>query len=430
MDRLPALRLAAYAAPAAALAALLLPMHVHLAPFYAEMRGLDLAALGTVLIAVRLFDAATDPLMGWLSDRWRLPFGRRRGWILAAVPVIVLAAWALMRPPEGAGIVWFGAFMALMTLGWTMASVPYLALGAELTPDYAERARVTVWRESVGLGGTIAVLVLVDRAGLGSVAIAVAIVLPLAVALLLARVPEPVAPRHPGPSLAAMVAVMARDRVFLRLLFAYLLNGAANGFPPALFLFYVGAVIGADATAAGAILLLYFLAAILGGTLWSRGARRWPKHRLWCIAMILASAAFLPAALLGPGDLWTFVAISAVTGVFFGADLALPPAIQADVVDRETARSGRASTGSFFALWAVAAKAALALSGGIAFIVLGAAGFVAGGESPPGALSALAWLYAGAPVLLKLAAVTVMWNFPLDRAEQEALRLRIAAVSR
>ncbi|MEM8741663.1 MAG: MFS transporter, partial [Pseudomonadota bacterium] len=135
---MPLSALAAYAAPALPLAALLLPQHVHLGPFWAAERGLDLAAIGAVLIAVRLLDAVTDPLMGWLSDRQVLGLGRS-GWLALGVPVIVLAAWALMRPPDEAGLAWFAGFMALMTLGWTMATVPYLALGAELTSEYAER---------------------------------------------------------------------------------------------------------------------------------------------------------------------------------------------------------------------------------------------------------------------------------------------------
>lgn len=426
MTRLSGSLLAAYAAPALPLAALLLPLHVHLAPFYAA-RGVDLAALGAVLIAVRLLDAATDPLMGWLSDRLSPPFGRRRFWLLASLPVLGLSVPLLLGPPEGAGLLWFASFSVLVTLGWTMASVPYTALGAEITGDYAGRARVTVWRESAGLLGTVAALVVVDGLGLGALGIAIALALPVAVLLLLALVPEP----RPGPplrvGLAAMAGTLVRDRVFLRLLLAFLVNGAANGLPPALFLFYATHVLRAEAGMAGLLLLLYFAAAVAGGTLWSRAVRRVAKHRVWCLAMMAAGAAFLPAAFLGPGDLLPFALVCLVSGLLFGADLALPPAIQADVVDRETARSGQVATGSFFALWALAAKAALALSGGLAFLALDAAGFRAEGGNGQAALATLAWLYAGAPVALKLLAVAIMWGFPLDRAAQERVRAEIAA---
>ncbi|MEM9050132.1 MAG: MFS transporter [Pseudomonadota bacterium] len=427
MTRLAVPALAAYAAPALPLAALFLPLHVHLGPFWTAARGVDLAALGTVLIAVRLLDAVTDPIMGWLSDRRAFGLGRA-GWLAVGVPVILLAAFALLRPPETAGLVWFAGFMGLMTLGWTMATVPYLALGAEVTRGYAERARVTVWRESAGLIGTIATLVLIDRLGLSAVALAVALLLPPAAVWLALRTRPAgaAAQKRPALGLPAMFRGILRDRLFLRLLLAFLINGAANGLPPALFLFYVGSII-ARPDAAGLLLLAYFLTAVLGSTLWSRGARHLSKHRLWCVAMLGACAAFLPAAFLAPGDLWLFAAISCVTGVFLGADLALPPAIQADVVDHGAAQLGLAGTASFFAIWAVAQKAALALSGGLAYLALDAAGFRAGGANDATALGALAWLYAGAPVLLKLAAVGIMWRFPLDRAAYAALQRQLAS---
>ncbi|MEM8742573.1 MAG: MFS transporter [Pseudomonadota bacterium] len=312
------------------------------------------------------------------------------------------------------------------------ATVPYLALGAELTSEYAERARVTVWRESAGLIGTIATLILIAQAGLGAVALAVVILLPGAVLWLRARVGPRRMPAalRPVQSLPAMLRTILGDRVFLRLLAAFLVNGAANGLPPALFLFYVGSVLEVPATTAGVLLVVYFIAAVLGSTLWSRGARHISKHRLWCLAMLGASAAFLPAAFLGPGDVEIFVAISVLTGLFLGADLALPPAIQADVVDRETARSGFGGTASFFAIWAVAQKAALALSGGLAYLALDAAAFQATGLNDADALGALALLYAAAPVALKLVAIAIMWRFPLDRAAHRAALERIAAAAK
>ncbi len=422
MDRVSRGVLAAYAAPALPLAALFLPLHVYLAPAYAERQGVALAALGSVLLLVRLFDALTDPLMGWLSDRGWGGLGRRRIWVVVAVPLILGAAWALLRPPADAGLGWFALFMLLLTLGWTVASVPYTALGAELSGAYAERARVTVWRESAGLLGTIVTLILVAQAGLPAVAILLALTLPPAVLWFWRAVPEPAPLGSGSPGLPAMIAAMVRDRLFLRLLAAYFVNGAANAFPPALFLFYVGSVLRAGQDVAGGLLILYFLTAIAGGALWSWGARHVSKHRLWCLAMLAACAVFLPAAFLGEGDLWAFVAICAVSGVLLGADLALPPAIQADVVDRETGRSGREATGSFFALWAVATKAALAVAGGLALILLDRAGYVPGGENSDTALATLAWLYAGAPVVLKLGAVALMWSFPLDRDAQASVR--------
>ena len=76
-------RLIAYALPAIPLAALSLPLYIIVPTFYAETLGLSLAAVGAALLVVRIVDAVTDPLIGWLADRWRPRFGRRRGFVRA-----------------------------------------------------------------------------------------------------------------------------------------------------------------------------------------------------------------------------------------------------------------------------------------------------------------------------------------------------------
>jgi Na+/melibiose symporter-like transporter len=141
--------------------------------------------------------------------------------------------------------------------------------------------------------------------------------------------------------------------------------------------------------------------------------------------MLYACVVFAAALLLREGDLLAFGVICVLSGAALGADLSLPTAIQADVVDLDTARSGDQRTGAFFALWSLAQKFALAGSGGAALIVLGWIGFSAGGANTPSALTGLSLLYALAPIVLKLGAVALMWNFPLGAEAQRDLRRRI-----
>jgi Na+/melibiose symporter-like transporter len=72
----------------------------------------------------------------------------------------MLSAWMLFVPGAGASLAGFAVWLFLLTLGWTVMLTPYFAWGAELTGDYAERGRVSVWRETAGLVGTILAAVL------------------------------------------------------------------------------------------------------------------------------------------------------------------------------------------------------------------------------------------------------------------------------
>jgi Na+/melibiose symporter-like transporter len=135
--------------------------------------------------------------------------------------------------------------------------------------------------------------------------------------------------------------------------------------------------------------------------LWIRLSAAIGKVRAWAIAMLAAIAAFVWAALLGPGDVVAFAAICVLSGLALGADLALPPSILADVIDR---RGAMQSTGAYFGLWTLATKLNLALAAGIALPLLAALGY-APGATDATAQQALAFVYAAVPCGLKLAAV-------------------------
>lgn len=421
--------LAAYAAPALPLAAMYFPVYVFLAEFYAGTHGLALGAIGAVFIAVRLFDAVSDPVVGVLSDRMRTRWGRRRIWLALGAPVVMVSAWALFVPPEGVGIGAFAFWLFLLTLGWTIMLTPYFAWGAELSGGYEERGRIAVWRETASLAGTILAAVLYSlgetaAAGMTFVAVLIVAGLPLATALCLRVVPEPRDYSRTRLSIGSIFGVLGSEPLFARLLLAYFVNAAANALPAGLFIFFVSRRLEAP-DLAGPLLVLYFGAAVLAAPLWPILLRRVSKHRLWCWAMVYAGAIFSTVLLLGPGDVLAFAVICVLSGAALGADLSLPAAVQADLVDLDTATSGSQRTGAFFALWSLATKTALAVSGGLALILLGAIGFQAEGENTEAALLGLALLYGAAPIVLKAGAVALMWNFPLDRDAQARLRARI-----
>ena len=401
------------------------PIFVFLSEFYAGARGLSLAAIGALFIAVRLFDALSDPLVGILSDRYGARFGRRKFWIALALPVLVVATWALFVPPEDVGPLYLGGWLLAATFGWTLAMVPYFSWGAELSGRYAERSRVTIWREAMGLIGTIFAALLYSAGtaeeGLRLVALFVVIAAPVAGLMCLLRVPEPKDYSAAPPRLGDVWTSLAQERVMRRLLIAFFINGAANGIAATLFIFFVNYRLEEEGLG-GPLLVLYFLSAVLATPLWSWLSGRYSKHRVWSFAMIYAGLVFVWTLALGPGDWIGFAVICVLSGAALGADLALPASIQADVVDVATARTGVQQTGAYFALWSLATKIALALAAGLSFLYLDIVGFVVGPGNGSEALLGLALLYGGGPIALKLIAVRLMWRFPVDAAEQERLR--------
>jgi len=435
VPRVPRPILIAYASPALPAAMLGLPLLVYLPGFYAETVGIGLSAVGAVLLLARIWDGVTDPLVGFLSDRTRSRFGRRRPWLVASLPLVLVGAWLLFRPPEGAGAWHLLVWSFVVYLGWTMMQIPHQAWGAELSGDYGERARIAAAREAFALCGVIVAAALPailpalgfgsESAGAGAalaaIAVITAVLLPLSGAALLAVVPEPAPARAAPIAVRDGMRVLLANRPFRRLLAAYLFNGIANGLPSSLFLMFVSHRLQLGEMQ-GMFLLAYFVAGLAGVPLSLKLARRLGKHRAWCVSMLVTCAAFVWAPLLPPGAAIAFVAICVVTGLGLGADLALPPAMQADVVDEDTAAGGEGRAGLYFAVWGMATKLALALAVGLAFPLLDLAGFdPRADEQPAGSGLALAALYAWGPVALKLAAIGLMWGFPLDRTRHAQL---------
>jgi GPH family glycoside/pentoside/hexuronide:cation symporter len=263
--------LAAYALPALPLAILTLPLYVLVPAFYARELALPLAAVGQALLAVRLVDALSDPLVGLMADRWRPTFGRRRLWFALASLPTALAAFFVVTPPDGAGVFYLMLWGVILSVAWTAALVPYTAWGAELSTLYHGRARIAGWRESFALLGTLIALfaqVLVplagfpgERAVLFAVGLFVLLALLASALLTIVRVPEPVDLSHERLSLGEGLAHMRANRPFLMLILAFLLNGFANGFPATLFIFFVSEKQQAP-DAAGPLLVLYFLCGV------------------------------------------------------------------------------------------------------------------------------------------------------------------------
>jgi GPH family glycoside/pentoside/hexuronide:cation symporter len=432
-----AARLLAYGLPALPFAILTLPFYILVPPYYTETLGLSIVAVGNVLVFVRLIDAASDPICGVLADRFRPRFGRRRLWLIGAAPLIALAAWQVFVPPPGAGLFHLALWGTLLSLAWTGGQVPYAAWGAELSRSYAGRNRVAAYREAFTVLGTLIALSMPallpalgwtgSQAVLIAFALMVGIGLPTTVLLAVARVPEPEIRSTVRLSLAKTLRNVADNGPFKRLILAFFVNGLANGLPATLFLFFVNDRLQSPASA-GLLLVLYFVAGIAGVPFWLWLARRTSKHRAWAIGMMLACAAFAFAPALGPGDVWPFAAICLFTGLALGADVILPASIQADVIDVHTARTGEERAGLYLSLWALATKLALAGAVGIAFPILGAMGFDPGaGLRTATGLTTLALLYAALPVALKVAAIALIWRFPLDAKAHAELRRTIAA---
>ena len=426
-----------YSALAAPLAALYFPIYIFLADFYVKNFDITLAEIAFVFLCVRLFDAFSDPIMGAVSDRFKTPLGQRRFWILLGTPLVLVSSVALFWPDEEAsiGISYLTLWLITMTIGWTVIMTPYFALGAEITSNYTERSRVTLYREAVALTGTILAAVLYslgasDFEGMKYIAIFILVSLPLTSLSCAYFVEENLKPDRMLQKFDFSQVYLAfrSEPMFVRLLIAYFANGAANALPASLFIFFVSQNLGSPQLS-GPFLLVYFGSAVIATPLWIKLSKQFEKHRLWCCTMMYASCVFISVVFLGSGDFVAFFFICLLSGAALSADLAIPSSIQADLIDIETLRGGKRRTGTFFSFWSIATKGSVALSSGLALLILSFFDFDVTGNNTETSLFVLTCLYAIMPVVLKIFSIVLMWNFKLTKIFHQEIQENLSKSS-
>lgn len=384
-----------------------LPIYVHVPHLYAAEMGLSLSLVGAILLATRVADAFADPLIGWFSDRQ----GSRRGLIALALLPLVLGLSALLIPPAGAGALWLACGLVLVSAGYSLATINHAAWGAELGRDDDARTRLVASREGFGLAGVMLASALPGLLA-SSLPVGLARMAGLFIALL-ALVALVSLPGLPGgmrpPAVAerpwAGLRLALAERPFALLLGVFAVNGVAAAIPASTVLFFVADVVQRE-DLSGLFLALYFVAGAVGLPLWVRLARRIGKPLAWLAGMGLAVLVFAWAGRLGAGDAWAFGVICVLSGLALGADLALPAAILAD----QLARIHSPRAGACFGCWAFVAKSSLALAAGLALPVLDVLGYSPGLREPQ-AVAALAAVYGGLPLVLKILAAGLLWRW-------------------
>lgn len=128
--------------------------------FYTEVVGLSMKAIAIGNIFYAVWDAFNDPISGYLSDRTRTKWGRRKPWLLASVPVFIISSIMFFSPPNALGTgtglaIYFTVFLMLTETGNTIASVNYHSLLPELYRDEKERNRANAIRQALQLVGMI-----------------------------------------------------------------------------------------------------------------------------------------------------------------------------------------------------------------------------------------------------------------------------------
>ncbi len=410
--------LAAYGLLGLPLAVVGLPLTIYVPPLYAQSRAMGLGTISLVLLLARLADVVIDPAVGALSDRFNTKLGRRRPWIAVGALLTVLGVRHVFAPPAEAGALYLLGWVSVLYLGWSMATIPYLAWGGGISTDYNKRSIITGAREFCTMLGVVTAAI-VPAFYPGSLeqpmrvlAGLITWLLPAAALLLMVSVREPVLP--PARPAGRAWRLLWRNGPFRLLMFATLLGGVGTAVNGALVIFYLQQMNLGDHKE---LLLLYLVSALAGIPLWVWLATRVGKHRALCYATLWGCGWFALVPFIPPGSYGPVALVNVMAGCAIGASPVLGASMAADVIDWDALRSRQDRSALFFSLWSMATKLTQAL-GILALPLVALLGFHVQGPNTAQARLALTAGYVGVPIVLWISAISLLWNFPIDRRRQ------------
>jgi Na+/melibiose symporter-like transporter len=429
-------QLALYAGPCLGLAGVALPLGALLPAYYAEVLGLNLSAVGVTFMAVRLADIGLDPVLGVLMDRTRTSWGRFRPWLAAGAPVMMIATVLLFFARPGVGPLYLAAGLLVAYGGWSICVLAQSAWGALLSTDYHERSRIYSWWQAFNLIGLLLVIlapILAARFGLDSrrdnmevMGALLVLLYPLTIGLAVVHAPEPEPAVDRRPARLADWAALFRLDAVRRIMLVDLILGLGFGVQTSLFLFYFEAFKGIAPLKANLLLLVYFLAGLGGGPVWTALARRIDKHRALAVSCLFYLLGLLGLYLMPFGSVPWAGAAALVAGLPYSASNLLSRSMMADAGDEETLDSGEDRTGLLYAVLNSSTKVGSALAVGATFVSLDLVGFQpAGGHNAPGALIGLALLFLAFPAALNLMGAGLLLGYPLTAGRYAQIRLAL-----
>ncbi|MDL1911540.1 MFS transporter [Chloroflexi bacterium CFX6] len=411
--------------------------------FLTDVVGLRPSLAALAVFIGKSWDYINDPLIGYIADRTRTRWGRRRPYLLFGfIPFGLAFAMLWWRPPFESQIAltayYAGAFFLYDTI-LTFVTTPFFALTPELTQDYDERTSLTSYRMAFSLlGGLIAFIVPLMMIGamrpenegrvfqMGWV-FAIACALPLLVTFFGTREREAYASQQ-QPGLRESLRAAWNNRPFVFAAGIFLFTWTAIDIIQVMLLYFLKYRMGLEQESdivAGAV----FVTALFVLPFWVWASQKTDKRKSYIHGMIFLSAVMMILIFLDPSLGFAYViALAALAGVGVSAVHVLPWAMIPDAVEVDELHNGSRHEGMFYALVSLFKKIAASIAIPTVLLALDWSGFASNApEQTESAVWAIRILIGPVPSILLLGGILFAIHYPLSREAHAEAREKIAA---
>ena len=401
---------------------------IMLPAFFAEVHGFEISVIGIIIFLSKLIDIITDPLVGWLNDKNFFP---RKAYLLIGGILSGLALTQLFLKQDIDQEIFLFVWLSILYLGWTMFQIPYLSIGYDLEKNYFLRTKLSATREFFILLGLFCSLgipmffSISNEKLLENIVFIATLFGLMGLILFCSLIPENKRTNEKKIKFKKVIKNLKKNIYFSKIFLVLVVNNLANVFPMVLFAFFITYVLGGDDSNRQTTLFFYFLFAIMGVPFWTIISKKYGKKEVWSLSLFMSAMFFLLVFFLEDGNFVFFIIISCITGFCLGADLIIPPSIQADITDWHRSKFGEDISGVLFSIITFLNKFAFAVVSIFVFGVMGVLDFDTDGEINTNVRLFIIISYALAPILLKLLAAYLLVNFKLKENELQKIQKKI-----
>lgn len=412
-------------------------LHIYLAMFVTDVLLIAPAVWGSIYALVRLWDAVSDPLMGYLTDRTKSRWGRRRPWMFAVALPMATAVYLLWSPPQSLDpywlVVWMGLSILLFETSMTVFLIPHGAMGVELTQDYHERTRLFGYTHIFSTMGTFlgiyAYTLILDaedpRALVSQLSIIGAAAVFISFIFISTRLRErkEYQNRQTVSLLKSFKDLIKNRHARVLLLVTAIENLGVTSL--LVLVPYLTQYVLLDAEYAVVMIIGYMVPQPFLTPLWIMMSKRIQKKTLWMCAMVVSACAFMGMFFITAETAYLVYILPPILGLAAGVGAVCEPAIKADVIDYDEYVTGERKEGAYFAVWNFVRKGASAIPPFFALMALDWSGYVPNGTQSETTLLMINIFSGLLPACCFIIGAIVFARFSFNREEYAKVREEI-----
>lgn len=411
--------------------------------FYTDAALILPALAGNALLIGKIWDAVNDPLFGWITDKTKSRFGKRRVFmIFGAIPLGISIAllWFVPKADLISTFIWIAATFILFDTLWTLTNVPYYSLTSELTDDYDERSSLTTYRMvmavpayliGVALTPVIVGLFALQRTGYAFIGILygiiAAVVLLVSAAGLRERKDLVTAKPETSPLKSLLIAI--KNKPFVKLCGIYFIINISFAFIKILMAYYIEYQLLMKAETS-LVMGLMLVCVTLSLPFWQWVSRKINKGPAYGLGMLVGGAAVVLTFFLPHHSTMLIYLIAVLAGFGFSAQWIFPWAMVADVADYDRLETGQQRSGVYYGVWGLATKISEALALAAVGWILTGFGYVPNVEQTPHALLGIRLFFGLIPAACIFISLPLLFKYPITRKSHAEVRAKLEAVDK